>query len=375
MKLGLVSSILADYTFEQLIDCAAQHNMTCVEVACWPIGKAIRRYAGVTHIDVGTLTKEKAAYYRDYAAQRVCRFLRLVQIAQHHARAGEADFAVLPGGDLLGRTDADDLIIGVGEGNADRAVARAAERRQAAGRDTFGRAVALADLHARAVLRQKPVDAALQLDGERIAAAENALQEGEPDVLQTRRAQQRLEQRRHAGDEARALFAQQVGVESYAEARHENAARTADERRVNADAEAEAVEHRHDREHRAAQQRPAAAGGDRLISQRVKVAAREADTLGFSGRAAGIEDHGTGVACPVVGRKRGRRLAQQAAPETIWIALRKLAALCKPIGKRLWEGQRVGDAHEQQLGRRLGRAAGRHNAVAEAVERDDGLAP
>lgn len=70
MKLGLVSSILADYTFEQLIDCAAQHNMTCVEVACWPIGKAIRRYAGVTHIDVGTLTKEKAAYYRDYAAQR-----------------------------------------------------------------------------------------------------------------------------------------------------------------------------------------------------------------------------------------------------------------------------------------------------------------
>ena len=58
MKLGLVSSILADYTFEQLIDCAAQHNMTCVEVACWPIGKAFRRYAGVTHIDVGTLTKE-----------------------------------------------------------------------------------------------------------------------------------------------------------------------------------------------------------------------------------------------------------------------------------------------------------------------------
>ena len=70
MKLGLVSSILADYTFEQLIDCAAQQSMTCVEVACWPIGKAIRRYAGVTHIDVGTLTEEKAAYYRDYATQR-----------------------------------------------------------------------------------------------------------------------------------------------------------------------------------------------------------------------------------------------------------------------------------------------------------------
>lgn len=70
MKLGLVSAILADFTFEQLIDFAAETKLECVEVACWPVGKAIRRYAGVTHIDVCSLTPEKAAYYVDYARSR-----------------------------------------------------------------------------------------------------------------------------------------------------------------------------------------------------------------------------------------------------------------------------------------------------------------
>lgn len=70
MKLGLVSAILPDYTFEQVIDLAKELNMKCVEVMCWPVGKAIRRYAGVTHIDVNTLTPEKAAYYCEYAKKQ-----------------------------------------------------------------------------------------------------------------------------------------------------------------------------------------------------------------------------------------------------------------------------------------------------------------
>ncbi len=70
MKLGLVSAILPDYTFEEVIDYAADVGFNCIEVCCWPKGKAVRRYAGITHIDTEGLTPEKTAYYLDYAAKR-----------------------------------------------------------------------------------------------------------------------------------------------------------------------------------------------------------------------------------------------------------------------------------------------------------------
>ncbi|MFB0552569.1 MAG: sugar phosphate isomerase/epimerase family protein [Phycisphaerae bacterium] len=59
MKLGFVSAILADQTFEKVISFAAQTGYSCVEIMCWPLGKAERRYAGVTHIDVADLSKKK----------------------------------------------------------------------------------------------------------------------------------------------------------------------------------------------------------------------------------------------------------------------------------------------------------------------------
>ncbi|MEQ8880649.1 MAG: sugar phosphate isomerase/epimerase [Cyclobacteriaceae bacterium] len=64
--LGFVSAILADNSFEEVIDFAAAQRFKCVEMMCWPKGKAERRYAGVTHIDVDTLDKDKAAYYNEY---------------------------------------------------------------------------------------------------------------------------------------------------------------------------------------------------------------------------------------------------------------------------------------------------------------------
>ncbi len=70
MKLGLVSAILPDSTFEEVIDYAAGVGFSCVEVCCWPKGKALRRYAGVTHIDLDGLTDEKMNYYLDYAKER-----------------------------------------------------------------------------------------------------------------------------------------------------------------------------------------------------------------------------------------------------------------------------------------------------------------
>lgn len=51
MKLGFVSAILDQSSFEEMIDTASELGFQCVEVACWPQGKAERRYAGVSHID------------------------------------------------------------------------------------------------------------------------------------------------------------------------------------------------------------------------------------------------------------------------------------------------------------------------------------
>lgn len=66
MKLGFVSAILEEYSFEQVVDFASENGIACVEMACWPKGKAERRYAGVTHIDVGALDKSKAGEINAY---------------------------------------------------------------------------------------------------------------------------------------------------------------------------------------------------------------------------------------------------------------------------------------------------------------------
>lgn len=55
MKLGFVSAILAERSFDEVIAFAAKKGFSCVEIMCWPKGKAERRYAGVTHIDVDAL--------------------------------------------------------------------------------------------------------------------------------------------------------------------------------------------------------------------------------------------------------------------------------------------------------------------------------
>ena len=52
MKLGFVSAILPDLSFAEIVQFAAEAGYACVEVMCWPTGKAERRYAGVTHIGV-----------------------------------------------------------------------------------------------------------------------------------------------------------------------------------------------------------------------------------------------------------------------------------------------------------------------------------
>ena len=59
MKLGFVSAILPDLELEQVLATAAELGYDCVEVCCWPKGKAERRYAGVTHIEVDDFNETK----------------------------------------------------------------------------------------------------------------------------------------------------------------------------------------------------------------------------------------------------------------------------------------------------------------------------
>ena len=54
LDLGFVSAILAEKSFKEVIGFASDNGFKCVEIMCWPVGKAERRYAGVTHIDVDT---------------------------------------------------------------------------------------------------------------------------------------------------------------------------------------------------------------------------------------------------------------------------------------------------------------------------------
>ena len=68
MKLGLVTAILDGWTMEEMVDTVSEMGFECVEVACWPQGKAERRYAGVSHIDVARVIEddEYANYVLDY---------------------------------------------------------------------------------------------------------------------------------------------------------------------------------------------------------------------------------------------------------------------------------------------------------------------
>ena len=70
MKLGFVSAILDTYSFEEMIDTASKMGFECVEVACWPQGKAERRYAGVSHINVDDTSAEYVSYIKNYAAEK-----------------------------------------------------------------------------------------------------------------------------------------------------------------------------------------------------------------------------------------------------------------------------------------------------------------
>ncbi len=70
MKLGFVTAILPDQTFDEVLDFASAEGFSRLEVMCWPPGKAERRYAGVTHIAIGELGDAQANEIRAKVAER-----------------------------------------------------------------------------------------------------------------------------------------------------------------------------------------------------------------------------------------------------------------------------------------------------------------
>ena len=60
MKLGFVSAIVPELSLEQVLAFARDEGFACIEAMCWPVGKAERKFAGVTHVDVTNFTKARA---------------------------------------------------------------------------------------------------------------------------------------------------------------------------------------------------------------------------------------------------------------------------------------------------------------------------
>lgn len=59
LDLGFVSAILPENSLEEVVIFASENGFSCIEVMCWPKGKAERRYAGVTHLDIDELSDQR----------------------------------------------------------------------------------------------------------------------------------------------------------------------------------------------------------------------------------------------------------------------------------------------------------------------------
>ena len=69
MKLGFVTAILPELSLEEVLTFAGANGFSCAEVMCWPPGKAERRYAGITHIDVTALDDDAIKRIQDLTAK------------------------------------------------------------------------------------------------------------------------------------------------------------------------------------------------------------------------------------------------------------------------------------------------------------------
>ena len=69
MKLGFVSAILPDLDLPGVLGFAREAGYDTVELMCWPVGQAERRYAGVTHLDAAAFNAADAQRVRDLSTR------------------------------------------------------------------------------------------------------------------------------------------------------------------------------------------------------------------------------------------------------------------------------------------------------------------
>ena len=70
MKLGIFTAAFPDKSLDEVAKWAAENEFKTIEIACWPLEKAIRRYAGVSTVNVvdfdSTQAKEVQAVLNNY---------------------------------------------------------------------------------------------------------------------------------------------------------------------------------------------------------------------------------------------------------------------------------------------------------------------
>jgi sugar phosphate isomerase/epimerase len=65
MKLGLFTAAFPGKPLHEVATWASENGFESLEIACWPVGRADRRYAGVTTIDVTEVNSQNAKQIRD----------------------------------------------------------------------------------------------------------------------------------------------------------------------------------------------------------------------------------------------------------------------------------------------------------------------
>jgi len=71
MKIGFLTAAFANLSFEEMATWASDSGFGMLEIACWPAKeKKERKYAGVSHIDVESLTSAKVTEIKDFLARK-----------------------------------------------------------------------------------------------------------------------------------------------------------------------------------------------------------------------------------------------------------------------------------------------------------------
>jgi sugar phosphate isomerase/epimerase len=69
MKLGFVSAILPERSLDEVLAFACAEKFSTVEVMCRPVGRAERKFAGVTHVDVTDFSAARAGEVKALCAK------------------------------------------------------------------------------------------------------------------------------------------------------------------------------------------------------------------------------------------------------------------------------------------------------------------